>query len=56
MWKVYRAFAPASAKRRRCERSEPGPLASLARDYAALDVIAWPAVRRRPNPAEFEAR
>jgi len=56
MWKFLREFAPANPSRRRRPKPAPGPLAWLARDYAALEVVAWPAVRRRPHLAEIEAR
>jgi len=56
MWKFLREFAPANSSRRPCGKRAPGPVAGLARDYAAFEVVAWPALRRRPHGAEFEAR
>jgi hypothetical protein len=56
MWKFLRAFTPTNARRRECGKAAPGPLANLAYDYAALDALAWPVVRRRLHPADSEAR
>jgi hypothetical protein len=56
MWKLLQALASAAPGRRACERPEPGPLASLARDYAALDAAVWLEARRKQAPVEAEGR
>lgn len=56
MWKFLRAFASGGAVRRQSCRPEPGPFATFARDYAALDATAWAIARRRVHVAETEAR
>jgi hypothetical protein len=55
MWKFVRALATENPSRR-SGKSEPGPVASLARAYDALDLVAWLAARRRLHPSELETR
>ncbi len=55
MWKYVRALATENTNRR-AAKAEPGPVAGLAREYAALDLAAWLAARRRLHMAELEAR
>ena len=56
MWNFLRGLGSAAAIRRSPCRPAPGPLAGLARDYAALDATYWAAARRRVHPADVEAR
>jgi len=56
MWKFLRGSAPASGVSRSKCRPAPGPIASLARDYAAFDATFWAVARRRAQTAEIEAK
>ena len=55
MAKFVRALATENPSRRYVY-PEPGPVASLARAYEALDLAAWLAARRRLHPSELETK
>jgi hypothetical protein len=55
LWFI-RSLAAARDARRYYRGREPGPVARLARDFAALDAAALVLARRKINEAELAAQ